>query len=317
MHVLINGWFAGQEGTGSGQYLHHMLHHLPRHAPQHRYTLLIPPGAAEMLDAANRSWSGVKVSVRRSPPLPRQLAKLWWEQAVMPAAARRLDADVLWTPYWAAPYWQPRPVVVTVHDLIPRLLPAYQGGWMQRLYTGLVSATARRSVAVITVSHASARDIVAYLRVPTDRVHVVHHGPNQAGMEQLNASVLADVRRRYNLPARYFLYLGGFDVRKNVRGVLHAYRRYLDLGGEPAVRLVIAGELPAADSDFAPDPKKIAAELSLNDQTQFCGWVAETDKPALYQMATAYLFPSHYEGFGMMLLEAMQAGAPTITSADF
>ncbi len=310
MHVLINGWFVGQRGAGSGQYLHHMLHYLPRHAPEHRYTMLTPVGVTD------QSWRGVTVSAQKLPPLPRQLAKLWWEQVTMPAAARRLDADLLWTPYWAAPYWQPRPVVVTIHDLIPRLLPAYHGGWMQQVYTSLVSATARRADAVITISHASARDIVAQLGIPATRVHVVYHGPNQADAPPPDATMVADVRRHYDLPARYFLYLGGFDMRKNVRGILQAYRRYLDLGGDPAARLVIAGKLPDVDSDFAPDPKKIAAEMGLIDQVHFCGWVAESDKPVLYHLATAYLFPSHYEGFGMMLLEAMQAGTPVITSAE-
>jgi len=316
MHILINGWFAGQEGAGSGQYLHHLLDHLSRTAPYHRCTLLIPPAAAARLDASRRTWPGVDVVIRKPPPLPRQLAKLWWEQVTMPQAARRLDADVLWTPYWAAPYWQPRPVAVTVHDLIPLLLPAYSRGSLQRLYTRLVSVTVRRSAAVITVSQASARDIVAHLDVPGERVHVVYHGPNQEGQVEIDRDLLADIRQRYGLPERYFLYLGGFDARKNVAGVLQAYRRYLDRGGDPGVRLVIAGKLPAQDSDFAPDPRKKAAEMNLIHQVHFCGWVAEADKPALYHMATAYLFPSFYEGFGMMLLEAMQAGTPVITSIN-
>jgi glycosyltransferase involved in cell wall biosynthesis len=117
------------------------------------------------------------------------------------------------------------------------------------------------------------------------------------------------------LPPRFFLYLGGFDVRKNLRGTLTAYRRYLDRGGDRAVRLVVAGRLPQADTAFFPDPQKIAAELHLEDQVHFCGWIDEADKPALYALATAYIFPSLYEGFGMMVTEAMQAGAPVVTSA--
>jgi glycosyltransferase involved in cell wall biosynthesis len=116
------------------------------------------------------------------------------------------------------------------------------------------------------------------------------------------------------LPDRFFLYLGGFDVRKNVTGTLHAYRRYLDRGGDPSVRLVIAGKLPVQDSAFTPDPQKIAAELNLLSQVQFCGWIDEDDKPALYALAMAYLFPGLYEGFGMMVIEAMQAGTPVISS---
>jgi glycosyltransferase involved in cell wall biosynthesis len=82
------------------------------------------------------------------------------------------------------------------------------------------------------------------------------------------------------------------------------------------VRFVVAGALPAADTHFTPDPRGIAQALHLGDRVHFCGWVAEEDKPALYAGAVAYLFPSLYEGFGMMLLEAMQAGVPVITSVQ-
>jgi glycosyltransferase involved in cell wall biosynthesis len=316
MHVVINGWFAGQSTTGSGQYINHLLTHLPQQAPQVRWSLLLPARSSQTT-AYPAPWAGVDLVTRRLLPLPKNLAKLWWEQVTLPLAARHLKADVLWTPYWAAPLWQPLPVAVTVHDLIPALLPAYRGGWQQRLYTALVRHTARRAAAVITVSQASARDIIQHLQIPTERVHVVYHGPNQEGQFQLTAQQLVAVRQKYSLPERFFLYLGGFDVRKNVRATLQAYRRYLDRSGDPAVRLVIAGQLPVADSAFTPDPQKTAAELGLLDQVQFCGWIDDADKPALYALATAFLFPSLYEGFGMMVLEAMSAGTPVITSADF
>jgi glycosyltransferase involved in cell wall biosynthesis len=251
----------------------------------------------------------------RLPPLPRQVAKLWWEQVSVPAAARRLGADVLWVPYWAAPWWQPMPTVVTIHDLIPLLLEPYRGGLLQRAYTMLVSRTARRAAAVITVSEAAKRDVVAHLGIAPARVVAVLHGPNQEGAAAPSAQELAAARARLNLPAKYFLYLGGFDVRKNVGATLQAYRRYLDAGGDPHVHLVIAGKLPQEDTPFFPDPRRAAADLQLGASVHFCGWIDEADKPALYALATAYIFPSLYEGFGMMVVEAMQAGVPVVTSA--
>ncbi len=232
----------------------------------------------------------------------------------MPAAARRLGADLLFVPYWAAPFWQPVPTVVTVHDLIPLLLPLYRGDILNRLYTGLVSITARRAAAIITVSQAGAQDVTTHLHIPAKRVFPVHHGPNVQESNPQAPSSQDAIRAKYALPDRYFLYLGGFDARKNVEGILAAYRRYLDKGGDPAVKLVLAGKLPQRDTPFFPDPRRMAAALNLDEQVCYAGWVDEADKPALYAGATAYLFPSHYEGFGMMLLEAMAAGCPVITS---
>jgi glycosyltransferase involved in cell wall biosynthesis len=315
--IAINGWFAGDMSSGSGQYVNHLLANLAAAAPGARFSLLLPAGSsgAPKIAEAATEWPGVDLVHVSLPPLPRQLAKLWWEQVSVPQAAQRLGADVLWVPYWAAPAWQPVPTVVTIHDLIPLLLSAYRGGLLLRAYTALVSRTARRAVAVIAVSEAAKRDIVAHLCIPEERVFAVLHGPNQEGTAAATPAQLAAVRSKYGLPSRFFLYLGGFDVRKNVGATLQAYRRYLDRGGDADVRLVIAGKLPAEDSAFFPDPQKIAAELQLGASVQFCGWIDEVDKPALYALAAAYIFPSRYEGFGMMVIEAMQAGVPVVTSA--
>lgn len=312
MHIAVNGWFLGQQNTGSGQYLHHLLDHLPNQRAGTEITLLIP--VAVDVGAWQGKWPRVALTPVRLPSLPGNWQKLWWEQIAFPSAARRLRPDVMWVPYWAAPLWQPYPVAVTVHDLIPLLLPAYRGGFLQRQYTALVAASARRSAAAITVSRASARDIVDHLHIPPDRVHVVYHGPNTGPASTIARHDLDAVRAKYALPDRFFLYLGGFDVRKNVESVAAAYRRYLDMGGDPEVRLVLAGGLPKHDSAFAPDPRRMAARLGLQDEVRFCGWVDEDDKAALYSLATAFVFPSLYEGFGMMLLEAMAAGVPVITS---
>jgi glycosyltransferase involved in cell wall biosynthesis len=321
LDVAVNGWFLGRATTGSGQYLHHLLTYLPHRRPAVRLTVYMPQSAANTAlfsdNTPEESFPDVEFISLALPPGPRALVKLWWEQVAFPAAARK--ADLIWVPYWAAPLWQPRPVVVTVHDLIPQLLPAYRGGLHQQLYTHLVGYTARRAASILTVSQASAHDIATHLRIPPERIHVVYHGPNHhttdsAGAIHLSSALLNEVRARYRLPEQFFLYLGGFDIRKNVASVIAAYARYLERGGEPALQLVIAGELPSQDTDFTPDPQRIAAEQGVAAHVHFCGWVADADKAALYALSKAFLFPSLYEGFGMMLLEAMAAGTPVITS---
>ena len=389
MHIVVSGWFWDQPSTGSGQYLRRLLPHLLAAGPDvaekaakqpvngesaPRYTLLLPVGSSQLRTPSSASKSPQLEIAVAAPParLPGQLAKLYWEQVTVPRAARRLRADVLFVPYWAAPLWQPMPTAVTVHDLIPLLLPAYRSSWLGRLYTWLVSLTARRCAAVLAVSEAGKRDIMAHLGLPAERVFAVHHGPNvesgsDAGREAAGAapadgpgsgketaanlsSSLTDakaqravrpmlnarraavsigqtakgcgqhwsqsqVAQKYALPERYFLYLGGFDARKNVLGIVCAYHRYLEQGGDAAVQLVVGGRLPPVDSAFFPDPQRLVRELGLTERVRFIGWVDEADKAPLYAGATAYLFPSSYEGFGMMALEAMAAGTPVITSS--
>lgn len=316
MNIVVNGWFWGQLTTGSGQYLHHLAEHLPQTAPEHLFTLVRPVGSlAAPRPAPSPGWRIQEITT----PLARtsdNLAKLWFEQVAFPQVCRRLKADVAFVPYWGSPWRRPCRVVVTVHDLIPLLLPDYRGGAGQRLYTRLVSLTAQRAHVVLTDSQASRRDILAHLRVPEQRVHAVLLAADERFQRVTEATELERVRRKYALPEQFILYLGGFDVRKNVPRLVRAYaaatRRSAPVASIP--RLVIAGKLPAAHTHFTPDPRRTAAAEGIGDRVHFTGWVDEADKPALYSLAQLFVFPSLYEGFGLPVAEAMACGTPVVTS---
>lgn len=309
MRVAINALFWSQPATGSGQYVRQLAHHLTQVAPELDLTLVAPRHVA---------MREIPLRARAAPvagPLDSNLGKLLAEQSLIPLAAQRAEADVLHVPYFAPPWRSPLPVVVTIHDLIPLLLPAYRGGLAVRAYTAWVARAAHRAHRVITDSHASRRDILERLRMPTDRVQVVYLAADRAfhPMERPEDSALAALRQRLGLPQDYLLYLGGFDQRKRVPELLQAYHRSgLAAQGLP---LVIGGRLPANDTPFAPHPGRVAAELGLGSSVQFLDWVDEADKPALYRGARLFCFPSAYEGFGLPPLEAIASGTPVVACA--
>lgn len=311
MKIGINAWFLGQLTTGSGQYLTHLLEQYASHYTDHAFLLCIPNKPVERYNMPNGEWRVLHTPFDHfAGTAGYHLAKLWFEQIAFPRACRRWGADVVHVPYWASPLFCAIPVVVTVHDLIPLLLPAYQSGALGRTYIRLVSASARRATIVLTDSDASHRDIMRHLRIPAERVKAIplaaeaHFGP-------LAESETARVREKYALPpAPYLLYLGGFDVRKNVPGILKAFAG-LDA---PHVKLVIAGRLHRQDTPFFPNPRRIAEKLGILDRIHLAGWVDEMDKPALYAGARALVFPSFYEGFGLPPLEAISCGTPAIVS---
>jgi len=110
------------------------------------------------------------------------------------------------------------------------------------------------------------------------------------------------------------LYLGGFDVRKNIATMLSTYRWAGPAIGENCP-LLVAGRLPERDTPFTPDPRRLAREQGVDERfVRFIGFVDEADKPALYRGAAAFVFPSRYEGFGLPPLESLACGTPVVGS---
>lgn len=310
MLVALSAHFWGRETTGSGQYLHRLVAALREAAPT-LDLLLVGDTAAATRQMAPPLPPGVRWQRAPTPFDGRQpnLAKLWFEQVAFPRAAARAGADLLHIPYFAAPLRPPRPVVVTIHDLIPLLLPAYRGSTLVRGYTALVARAARGAARVLADSEASRRDILVHLRLDPTRVATVYLGVDAQFRPQPAAAVAA-LRQRLDLPERFVLYLGGFDVRKAVPTLLAATAQ--SLGDWP---LVVAGRLPTRDTPFTPDPRRVAADLRLGERVHFVGWVAEAMKPALLSAAAIFAFPSTYEGFGLPVLEAMACGVATVTTS--
>jgi glycosyltransferase involved in cell wall biosynthesis len=311
MRVGINAWFWNRPMTGTGQYSRRLVEHLAALAPGPEVVLVAPE---ESIPSSQEPTTGVRTRLTSGRGLlPRNLHKVVFEQVTFPRACRRPVVDVAHVPYWAPPIAPPVPAVVTIHDLIPVVLREYRGGPMVRLYAALVSRTARSATLVLTDSEASKRDVIRHLGLPEGRVRVV---PLAADGHFSPASGPNDtaIRARYDLPAQYMLYLGSFDVRKNIATLLDAYCwAGPAIGGE--CPLVLAGLLPARDTPFTPDPRRMAGERGIDPRfVRFVGAVDEADKPAFYRGAVAFVYPSRYEGFGLPPLEAMACGVPVVGS---
>jgi glycosyltransferase involved in cell wall biosynthesis len=307
MKIAINAWFLGQPGTGSGQYLHGLLGALPAVSSQDRFLLVAPPGAPRP------QIPGIELEFWRlgSPRWRSRLGKVLFEQVAFPRICRQWGADVAHIPYWGSPLRPGVPAVVTIHDLIPLLLPAYRGGPLVRLYTRLVAASARRAPMVLTDSLSSKGDIEQHLGLSPETVHCVYLAADpQYGPEAQPDDAL--IRQLYELPQRYVLYLAGHDVRKNVARLVEAFATVAR--SDDDVTLVIGGRLPARNELPFYDPRPLVEELGIADDVRFPGWVEVAHAPALYRGAACAVFPSHYEGFGLPVLEALACGTPLVTS---
>ncbi|MCP4515481.1 MAG: glycosyltransferase family 4 protein, partial [Delftia sp.] len=306
MRIAINGWFWDQLHTGSGQYTRQLLAHLLQIAPQHEYVLVRPEGSQRLTQSELANEPGAS----RKPGLRRKLGlrKVWFEQITFPRACRRLGADLAHVPYWGSPLSPTVPTLLTIHDIIPLLLPAYRGNALVQAYVALVQSAANQAALVLTDSQASRQDILAHLHLPEERVRTIYLAANPA-LSPRPAPDDDAVRARYGLPDEYVLYLAGFDARKNLLGLLQAWTFAEGVLGS-STPLVIAGHLPE-HSNFSPDPRRIAQALEINPNTvKFPGPIEEEHKGAVCRGALCYLFTSRYEGFGLPPLEALACGAP-------
>lgn len=300
MRVALNGLFLANPSTGTGQYLRELVRALRAISPLDEFVLIAPR-------ADRTAPPPLQIAPTRLPG--RNFAKLEFEQLTFPRASVRFD--VAHIPHFASPFFPTHPTVVTIHDLIPLVLPAYRGSSFVQLYTFLAAQSAKRADAIIVDSHASARDVRKHLQIPRQKLYVVHLAAD-ARFHPPGAAHVARVRAKYALPENFALYLGGFDVRKNVRRVLETFASVQDAKADTS--LVIAGKLPDAKTDFFPDPLNMAETYGVRAQTHFIGFVSEEDKPGLYAAARVFLYPSHYEGFGLPPLEAMACGTPVLSS---
>jgi glycosyltransferase involved in cell wall biosynthesis len=306
-HVVFNGWFWDQPNTGSGQYIRRLLPALQKVAPDLQMTLVLPPG----LTAAENVPSNVNLvptSGSRS-----NLGKVKFEQRTFPAAVARVKGDIAHVPYWGPPLSSPAPLVTSVLDMIPLAIPDYAEGIRARMYTSLVSAAARGSAHVITISEHAKSEIVKYLGIPADNITVTYLASDDAFHPRMGAERDESVKARYNLPDNFVLYLGGFDIRKRVNQLLLAYT-YVGPSQGDEYPLVIAGKEPEWGTPMFPDLRKYADDLKISEWVHWIGLVNEEDKPSLYRLATAFVYPSMYEGFGLPVLDALQSGTPTIAS---
>lgn len=305
MHVALNAWFWNQANTGSGQYIRQLTAALRKVQPDLKLTLVTPPHDPH----ADNVPDGVDVV--NAAGFKGKLGKVWFEQRGFPQAVKRLKADLAHVPYWGPPLASPVPLVVSVLDVIPLVMPEYAVGLANRLYVSLVTAGARGASHILTLSEAAKADIVTHIGTPAESVTPTYLAVDERYHPKIGAEHDPQVRAKYNLPDRYILYMGGFDRRKSVDALMYAYSFVQQAEGDH-VPLVLAGREPQWGTSVFPDVKTYAQELGIAENCLWIGYVDEADKPALYRMADVFVYPSVYEGFGLPVLEAMACGTPTV-----
>ncbi len=216
--------------------------------------------------------------------------------------------DVLHSPDFITPKFGAKHLVSTVHDLTFLLHPEFLTEDSRRYYGGNIGPSVARADAVIAVSNATKADLVNLLDVPAEKVHVIYEGVSER-FRPMSPEEIAPVLTQFDLSPGYILFVGTFEPRKNVPGLLRAYAELRSRRSD-APPLVLVGNR----GWLFDEAMRLINSLKLTDHVRYFENLPDAELPALYNGAHCLSLTSHYEGFGFPVLEAMNCGVPVVIS---
>jgi glycosyltransferase involved in cell wall biosynthesis len=252
-------------------------------------------------------------------PLPNELFKEIFREQRLHLGLKKHKIDVCHIPYYASGFSPRTKNVVTIHDVAPYQFPVYKGGFFRRMYHAYTSHTVKKADFFITDSQYSKGEIVKFTGLPREKIGVIPLAVDESFRPIVNVDQLESCRRKYNLPRRFILYVGGFDIRKNVENLLRAFTS-LKEEDKMQYELVLGGNIPANKKlikrGAVTDVLRLIKELEISGDVLMPGFIDENDLPAVYSLAGLFVFPSLYEGFGLPVLEALSCGTPVVASGS-
>lgn len=229
------------------------------------------------------------------------------------------DIDLIHYPYFdpffiTLPFLPKKKFIVTVHDLIPLVFPKYfPAGFKGNLKWMIQRRLLKAASTVVADSKCSKNDIEKIAGINKDRIKVVYLSARENFKPITNTSTLWSTKVKYKLPDNFVLYVGDVTWNKNLPRIIEAVNK-------TSYTLVLVGKVwsekkeDIADNPWNKDLKHVLERIENDKRYIRLGFVPGEDLAKIYNLATALIMPSFYEGFGLPILEAMQSGCPVITS---
>jgi len=308
MNIALVGYEANVKNrVGSNQYAFELIKAIYQLDKKNQYWVFLPSPPLPDLPKQRKNWRYQVVG-------PRKL----WNIFGLPRALYQQKPDIVFNPGHYSPLFSFAPLVISIMDLGYMRFPQHFTKpiyWKLKLWTGLSIKRARHIFAIsestkndiITYYTSRRRSLIEYYRVSPDKITVTYPGYDRNRFKvQISKFKVEGVKKKYKVKGDYLLFLSTLKPRKNVEGLLEAFKGLSSQG----LQLVIAGRKGwLYQSIFAK-----AKELGLESKVVFTGFVDENDVPALMKGAKVFVLPSFWEGFGIPVVEAMACSTPVVVS---
>jgi glycosyltransferase involved in cell wall biosynthesis len=195
--------------------------------------------------------------------------------------------------------------IVTIHDLIFLRFPQYYKFIDRKLYEWKSRSACKRADQIIAISEKTKADIIEFYGINPEKIEVIYQSCDDSFKTPFPQTTLDKIRTTYKLPHKYLLNVGTIENRKNLKLIVQALK---DVNEE--YKLVVIGK----KTTYFKEVEKEIKLLRLSDRIIFLKNIPFADLPGIYQMASVFVYPSFYEGFGIPIIEALYSGIPTIAA---
>jgi glycosyltransferase involved in cell wall biosynthesis len=286
---------------GIGTYIRNIVRQLARLDRETEYVLIC---RAEDRGFGASLGPNFRIAVDDSKPYSLR------EQFSVPFTVARMRATVLHEPHYVLPPLVTCRSVVTIHDCIHLRFPQYLPTRGALAYArAQMGAAARRSDSILTVSEASKRDILEFFNVRPEKITVIPNAIDERFLNEPTEEAVRLVAERYQLEGEFVLYVGNIKPHKNVERLVEAFHQARQ-SGLHTLRLVVIGDELSKNASL----RRAVHRYNLHKHVRFLGFLPDETLSAVYRLASVFVFPSLYEGFGLPPLEAMACGTPVVTS---
>jgi glycosyltransferase involved in cell wall biosynthesis len=306
MKIAINARFSGQEKIeGYGRFTNGLVCAMASAFPTDEFILMYDKQPEISVMRQGNITELVKGPAARHP----LLWKLWYDIS-MPSMAKKAKADLIFSPDGFCSLHSSVPQVLAIHDLAFLHFPSGISRLYRSYYRYYTPQFIRKAKQIITVSEFSMRDIIDHYPHAKGKISVIYNASDKR-FSPLGWNDKEQVKGKYADGSEYFLYAGSIHPRKNLVNLLKGFS-WFKKRQRSNMKLIIAGRLAWGADEFVRQMQT----YKYREEIVMTGYVSDGEMQQLIGAAYAMVYPSYWEGFGMPLLEAMQAGVPVITSAS-